>query len=162
VKSESGSGEIYVEEMMRRDLEAEWIRRWRVARAAVATASTWILTLPILARVMRWHRRTATWVQNILGPVSGLVWGRIGWVGVRRYGFSNEDAFLAGGLAGAVTPTVELTLRCLGWPPGRRIATDIGAGRPPLIAYPLAWFWGFLFGGSIAALGAVVARLGRE
>jgi hypothetical protein len=143
-------------------LDSEWTRRWRVARAAVAAASTWILTLPVLARLMKWRRRTATWVQNILGPISGLVWGRIGWVGVRRYGFSNEDAFLAGGLAGAVAPTLELTLRRLGWPPGRPVQNDLGGGRPPLIAYPFAWFWGFLFGGLVAALGAVVARLGRD
>jgi hypothetical protein len=145
-----------------RDPGSEWIQRWRVARAAVAAASTWILTLPILATVMKWHRRTATWIQNILGPISGLVWGRIGWVGVRRYGFSQKDAFWAGGLAGAVAPTVELTLRRLGWPPGRRLQSDLGAGRPPLIAYPYVWFWGFVFGGAIAALGAVVARVGRE
>jgi hypothetical protein len=142
--------------------ESEWIRRWRVAREAVAAASTWILTLPVLARLMRWRRRTATWVQNILGPITGLIWGRIGWIGVRRYGFSNEDAFLAGGLAGAVAPTLELTLRLLGWPPGRPTRSDVDGGRPPLIAYPFAWFWGFLFGGLIAALGAVVARMGQE
>jgi hypothetical protein len=153
---------MHMEDIMRQPIEVEWVRRWRVARAAVAAASAWILALPALARLMNWHRRTATWVQNILGPVSGLVWGRIGWVGVRRYGFSNEDAFLAGGIAGAVTPTIELTLRRLGWPPGRHVQSDVGAGRPPLIAYPFAWFWGFLFGGLVAALGAVVARLGRE
>jgi hypothetical protein len=153
---------MYMEEIMHYELDPEWIRRWRVARAAVATASTWILALPLLARVMNWHRRTVTWVQNVVGPVSGLIWGRIGWVGVRRYGFSNEDAFLAGGLAGIVAPTVELTLRRLGWPPGRRLQSDVGAGRPPLLAYPLAWFWGFLFGGVVAALGAVVARLGQR
>jgi hypothetical protein len=101
-------------------------------------------------------------VNKILGPICGLVWGRIGWVGVRRYGFSTEDAFLAGGLAGAVAPTFELTLRRLGWPPGPPAEAEVGAARPPLISYPLAWFWGFLFGGLIAALGAVVARLGRE
>jgi hypothetical protein len=140
----------------------EWFRRWRVARATVVAASSWILTLPALARLMRWHRHTVTWVQNILGPISGLVWGRIGWVGVRHYGFSNEDAFLAGGLAGAVAPTVELTLRRLGWPPGPEAEPPLDAGRPPLLAYPLAWFWGFLFGGTMAALGAVVARLTED
>jgi hypothetical protein len=140
----------------------DWIRRWRVGREAVATASAWIFTLPILATVMKWHRKTATWIQNILGPISGLVWGRIGWIGVRRYGFSQKDAFWAGGLAGAVAPTVELTLRRLGWPPGRRFQSDLGAGRPPLIAYPYVWLWGFVFGGALAALGAVIARLGQE
>ncbi len=140
----------------------DWTRRWRVARTTVVAASGWILALPVLARLMHWRRRTATWVQNILGPISGLVWGRIGWVGVRRHGFSTEDAFLAGGLAGAVAPTFELTLRRLGWPPGPRAGSDVGAGRPSLVAYPFAWFWGFLFGGFIAALGAVLARLGRE
>ncbi|MGD8794386.1 MAG: hypothetical protein PVF47_17685 [Anaerolineae bacterium] len=140
----------------------EWLRRWRVARTTVVAASSWILTLPALARLMRWHRSTVTWVQNILGPISGLVWGRIGWVGVRHYDFSNEDAFLAGGLAGAVAPTVELTLRRLGWPPGAGARAPIEARRPPLIAYPLAWFWGFLFGGTMAALGAVVARLTKD
>jgi hypothetical protein len=140
----------------------EWTRRWRVARTTVIAAAGWILALPVLARLMRWHRRTATRVQNILGPISGLVWGRIGWVGVRRYDFSTEDAFLAGGLAGAVAPTVELTMRRLGWPPGSRTETELQAERPPLVAYPLAWFWGFLFGGLFAALGAVVARLGRN
>jgi hypothetical protein len=128
----------------------------------VIAAASWILALPVLARLMRWHRHTVTWVQNILGPVSGLVWGRIGWVGVRRYGFSTEDAFLAGGLAGAVAPTVELTMRRLGWPPGSLAETDLQAERPPLVAYPFAWFWGFLFGGLLAALGAVVARMGRD
>jgi hypothetical protein len=146
----------------RQGLGPDWTRRWQVARATVVTASGWILALPLLARLMDWHRRTVAWVQNILGLISGLVWGRIGWVGVRRYGFSNEDAFLAGGLAGVVAPTFELTLRRLGWPPGARIRGDAGAGRPSLIAYPFAWFWGFLFGGVVAALGAVVARMGRE
>jgi hypothetical protein len=140
----------------------EWVRRWRVARASIVAATGWILALPALARLMHWHRRTVAWAQNILGPVSGLVWGRIGWVGVRRYGFSNEDAFLAGGLAGVMAPTFELTLRRLGWPPGRRTTRDAGASRPPLVAYPFAWFLGFLFGGLIAALGAVVARSGRD
>jgi len=151
-----------MEETLGRDPAREWGRRWRVARATVVAAAGWILALPVLARLMRWRRQTATWVQNILGPISGLVWGRIGWVGVRRYGFSNEDAFLAGGLAGAMAPTVELTLRRLGWPPVPATEPDIDAGRPPLIAYPFAWFWGFLFGGLIAALGAVVARRGRD
>jgi hypothetical protein len=149
-------------ETMEQDPAYEWIRRWRVARATVATALSWILTVPVLARLMRWQRRTVTWVQNILGPISGLVWGRIGWVGVRRYGFSNEDAFLAGGLAGAVAPIVELTLRRLGWPPVPATEPDVDAGRPPLIAFPFALFWGFLFGGFVAALGAIVARLGRD
>jgi hypothetical protein len=139
-----------------------WLRHWQLARATTVAASSWILTLPVLARLMNWRRRTAAWVQNFLGPVSGLVWGRIGWIGVRRYGFSNEDAFLAGGLAGALAPTVELTLRRLGWPPGPRAESEIGAGRPPLIAYPFVWFWGFFLGGLVAALGAVVARLGQE
>jgi hypothetical protein len=149
-------------ERIGQDPAYEWTRRWRVARATVVTAFSWILTLPVLARLLRWSRQTATWVQNILGPISGLVWGRIGWVGVRRYGFSNEDAFLAGGLAGAVAPTIELTLRRLGWPPGPRDSSDLGAERPPLIAYPFAWFWGFLFGGLVAAMGAVLARLSRD
>jgi hypothetical protein len=151
-------------DMMEQDLSRDWLRRWRVARTTVVAAMGWILTLPVLARLMHWRHRTAAWVQNILGPVSGLVWGRIGWVGVRRYGFSNEDAFLAGGLAGAVAPTFELTLRRLGWPPGPEpeIGAEIGADRPPLIAYPFAWFWGFVFGGLLAALGAVVARLGKD
>ena len=105
---------------------------------------------------------TGPGVQNILGFVSGLVWGRIGWIGVRRYGFSTEDAFLAGGLAGAVAPTIELTLRRLGWPPGPGDRGEIGAGRPPLIAYPVAWLWGFAFGGLLAVVGAVLARLGRD
>lgn len=140
----------------------EWGRRWRVARSTVITAASWILALPLLAHLMRWHRRTATLVQNIVGPVSGLVWGRIGWVGVRRHGFSTEDAFLAGGLAGAVAPTFELTLRRLGWPPGAQSEAELEATRPPLIAYPFAWFWGFLFGGLLAALGAIVARMGRD
>ncbi len=151
-----------MEEVIRQYPDAEWVRRWRVAREAVAAASTWIFALPVLARLLNWHRQTATWIQNVLGPISGLLWGRIGWIGVRRYGFSNEDAFLAGGLAGAIAPTLELTLRLLGWPPGRRIQSDVGAGRPPLIAYPFAWLWGFLFGGLVAALGAVAARLGRS
>jgi hypothetical protein len=155
-------GVMHMEEVMRYELEPEWIRRWRVARAAVATASTWILALPLLARMMNWHRRTVTWVQNIVGPVSGLIWGRIGWVGVRHYGFSKEDAFLAGGLAGIVAPTVELTLRLLGWPPGRHRMRDVSTERPPLLAYPLAWFWGFLFGGAVASVGAALARLGQK
>lgn len=149
-------------EMERQEAAWEWTNRWRVARAPVVAAVGWILALPALASFMHWGRRTATWVQNILGPISGLVWGRIGWVGVRRYGFTTEDAFLAGGLAGAMAPTFELTMRRLGWPPGRRAQTEIGAGRPPLVAYPYAWFWGFLFGGLVAVLGAVVARLGRD
>jgi hypothetical protein len=140
----------------------EWTRRWRVARTTVIAALSWILALPALAQLMRWSRKTASWVQSILGPISGLVWGRIGWVGVRRYGFSNEDAFLAGGLAGVVAPTFELTLRRLGWPPGPRTKSEVGAERPPLIAYPFAWFWGFLFGGLLAALGAIVARIGQD
>jgi hypothetical protein len=153
---------LYLTDMMGLDTVQEWVRRWRVARATVVTAASWILALPVLARLMNWRRRTVTWVQNVVGPISGLVWGRIGWVGVRRYGFSTEDAFLAGGLAGAVAPTVELTLRRLGWPPGRRPQGDIGAGRPPLAAYPLAWMWGFLFGGLVAMLGAIAARWGRK
>jgi hypothetical protein len=140
----------------------EWTRRWRVARGTVVTSLSWTLALPVLARLLRWSRRTATHVQNVVGPISGLVWGRIGWVGVRRYGFSNEDAFLAGGLAGAVAPTIELTLRLVGWPPGRSGNAELGSERPRLIAYPFAWFWGFLFGGLVAALGAAVARLGRD
>lgn len=144
------------------DAAQEWARRWQVARTTVVTAASWILALPLLARLMNWGRRTTTWVQSILGPISGLVWGRIGWVGVRRYGFSTEDAFLAGGLAGAVAPTVELTLRRLGWPPGHRLPGAVATERPPLTVYPFAWLWGFLFGGLVAALGAVVARLGRD
>jgi hypothetical protein len=142
----------------------EWLRRWRASREAVFAALSWIVTLPVLASLMRWRRDTAAWVQNILGPISGLVWGRIGWVGVRRYGFSNEDAFLAGGLAGALAPTVELTLRRLGWPPRRRDRhmAELSSEPPSLAAYPFAWFWGFLIGGAVAALGAIVARLGRD
>jgi hypothetical protein len=149
-------------EMVGRDPALDWTRRWRAARTTIVTALSWILTLPVLARLMRWSRKTAIWVQNILGPITGLIWGRIGWVGVRHYGFSNEDAFLAGGLAGALAPTVELALRRLGWPPGPEVETEVGAERPPLIAFPFAWFWGFLVGGLMAALGAVVARWGSD
>jgi hypothetical protein len=145
-----------------KDPEGGWLRHWQLARATTVAASSWILTLPVLARLMNWRRRTAAWVQNILGPISGLVWGRIGWIGVRRYGFSNEDAFLAGGLAGALAPTVELTLRRLGWPPGPPVESEIGADRPPLIAYPFVWALGFSLGGLVAAVGAVLARLGQE
>ncbi len=140
----------------------EWTERWRVARTTILAAAGWVLTLPVLAQFMRWGRRTATLAQNILAAVSGVIWGRIGWIGVRRYGFSAEDAFLAGGLAGIVAPTFELTLRRLGWPPGRGTETDLGADPPSLIAFPFAWFWGFLFGGLVAALGALAARLGRD
>lgn len=148
--------------ILERGAEPEWIRRWRVARTTVLAAAGWILALPALAHLLHWGRRTATWAQNILGAVSGLVWGRIGWIGARRYGFSAEDAFLAGGLAGVVAPTVEITLRRLGWPPGAGGEPELGAERPSLLAYPFAWFWGFFFGGVLAALGAMVARLGRE
>ena len=151
-----------MQETMRRDAGGEWLSRWRLARATVVAAASWILALPVLARLMNWRRRTAAWVQNIIGPLTGLIWGRIGWIGVRRYGFSNEDAFLAGGLAGAMTPTIELTLRRLGWPPGPDAESEVLAGRPPLIAYPFAWFWGFLVGGLAASLGAMIARLGRD
>ncbi|MBN1657669.1 MAG: hypothetical protein JXA93_04675 [Anaerolineae bacterium] len=149
-------------EMTRPDSSLEWLRRWRLARAATAAAAGWILTLPILARLMRWREQTVTWVQNILGPISGLVWGRIGWIGVRRHGFSNEDAFLAGGLAGMLAPTLELTLRRMGWPPISEEAPGVGEVRPPLIAYPFAWLWGFLIGGVVAAVGAALARLRRD
>lgn len=143
-------------------LAPEWVWRWRVARTTILAATGWILALPILAHLMRWGRRTATWAQNILGAISGVVWGRIGWIGARRYGFSAEDAFLAGGLAGVVAPTFELTLRRLGWPPGSRAEAEVGSDRPSLMAYPFAWLWGFFFGGLIAALGAIVARLGQD
>ena len=116
-----------------------WPGRWRVARATLVAAASWIVTLPVLARLMHWRTQTVAWIQNIWGPISGLVWGRIGWVGVRRYGFSNEDAFLAGGLAGMIAPTFELTMRRLGWPPGRRDAPGTMVQRPPLIAFPFAW-----------------------
>ena len=140
-----------------------WLLRWRASREAVFPALGWIVTLPVLASLLRWRRTTAAWIQNILGPISGLVWGRIGWIGVRRYGFSNEDAFLAGGLAGAVAPTIELTLRRVGWPPRRHgHQSELAGRRPPLSAYPFAWLWGFLIGGAIAALGAVFARVGRD
>lgn len=139
-----------------------WLGRWRVARATLVAAASWIVTLPVLARLMHWRTQTVAWIQNIWGPISGLVWGRIGWVGVRRYGFSNEDAFLAGGLAGMIAPTFELTMRRLGWPPGRRDAPGTMVQRPPLIAFPFAWLWGFLFGGLVAALGAALARLGQD
>lgn len=149
-------------EIAERTSVPEWSGRWRVARTTILAATGWILALPVLAHLMHWGRRTATWAQNILGAISGVVWGRIGWIGARRYGFSTEDAFLAGGLAGVVAPTLELTLRRLGWPPVAGTDSEIGADRPSLLAYPFAWFWGFLFGGLIAALGAIVARLGRD
>jgi hypothetical protein len=142
-------------------LEPGWATRWRVARATVVAAAGWILALPVLARLMRWHHETVAGVQNILGPISGLVWGRIGWIGVRHHGFSKEDAFLAGGLAGVVAPTLELTLRRLGWPPGPRSRDELAVGRPSLSAYPFVWFWGFLVGGVSAVLGAIVARMRR-
>jgi hypothetical protein len=66
----------------------------------------------------------------------------------------SKDAFLAGGLAGAVTPTLELTLRLLGWPPRRHAAAGVGAEPPSLIAYPFAWL-GLLPGGWV--LGAAQA-----
>ena len=140
-----------------------WAMRWQVARMTVVTAFGWIFALPLLATLLHWHRRTATWVQNVLGPVSGVIWGRIGWVGVRRHGFRSEDAFLAGGLAGALAPTLELTLRRLGWPPGAAERDSRSDDRPsPFIEYPLTWLWGFLFGGLLAALGALAARRTKD
>jgi hypothetical protein len=133
----------------------DWLPRWRLARATVVTALSWIVALPVVARAMRWRRRSLASVQNALGALSGLIWGRIGWIGVKRYGFSNEDAFLAGGLAGAVAPTVTLTMRRLGW--GARL----NSGRPRLSVYPTAWLRGFVLGGSMAAAGALLARLTR-
>lgn len=138
----------------------DWAQRWRLARTTVLTSASWILTLPTLARLMRWSQQTAVRVQSIAGAISGLVWGRIGWVGVRRYGFSQEDVFLAGGLAGMIAPTLELILRRLGWPPGPEPLS--GAERPSLSILPLAWFWGFVFGGMVASLGSFLARRGRD
>jgi hypothetical protein len=127
----------------------------------VFTVLSWVVTLPVLARLMRWRRQTALWVQNVFGPLGGLVWGRIGWLGVRHHGFSNEDAFLAGGLAGIIAPSMELTLRRLRVLPAVDTA-EPDLRWPPWIVYPFAWFWGFLVGGLLATLGAVVARLGRD
>jgi hypothetical protein len=149
------SGEKPMTNTSDQDAAQDWLRRWRVARVTVATVLSWIVALPLLGRLMRWRREKITWVQDLLGALSGLIWGRIGWVGVRRYGFSNEDAFLAGGLAGAVAPTFTLTLRRLGWKAG------LDGDRPRLSVYPFAWLQGFLLGGLMAALGALVARLGR-
>ena len=139
------------------DLNADrgWLPRWRLARATVVTTLSWIVALPIAARMLRWHRQNLTGAQNALGALSGLIWGRIGWIGVKRYGFSNEDAFLAGGLAGAVAPTVTLTLRRLGW------GAHLNGKRPRLSVYPTAWLRGFVLGGFMAAAGALLARLTR-
>ena len=133
----------------------EWLRRWRVARVTVATVLSWIIALPLLERFTNWRRGKTAWIQDLLGAFTGLIWGRIGWVGVRRYGFSNEDAFLAGGLAGAVAPTLTLTLNRLGW------LARLNGGRPRLSVYPFAWLRGFLLGGLVAVVGAIVARFGR-
>ena len=57
-------------------------------------------------------------------------------------------------LAGAVAPTLTLTLNRLGWPARLR-------SLPRLSVYPFAWVRGFLLGGLMAAIGAVIARLGR-
>lgn len=132
-----------------------WLPRWRLARETIITTLSWIIALPTVARLMRWHRHNLTGAQNALGALSGLIWGRIGWIGVKRYGFSNEDAFLAGGLAGAVAPTLTLTLRRLGW--GARLNDT----RPPLSLYPTVWLRGFVLGGFMAAAGALLARLIR-
>jgi hypothetical protein len=132
-----------------------WLPRWRLARQTTVTTLGWIIALPAIARAMRWHRQNMTAVQNALGALSGLTWGRIGWIGVKRYHFSNEDAFLAGGLAGALAPTVTLILRHLGW--GKRLNDD----RPPLSIYPTVWLRGFMLGGLTAAIGALLARLTR-
>ena len=132
-----------------------WLPRWRLARETIVTTLSWIIALPTIARLMRWHRNNLTGAQNALGALSGLIWGRIGWIGVKRYGFSNEDAFLAGGLAGAVAPTLTLTLRRLGW--GERL----NGRRPPLSLYPTVWLRGFMLGGLVAATGALLARLTR-
>ena len=133
-----------------------WLPRWRLARPTVLTVLGWIVALPVMARLLRWPRHSITAAQNALGALSGLIWGRIGWIGVRRYGFSNEDAFLAGGLAGAMAPTLTLTLRRLGW--GAHLD-----GKPPrLSVYPAAWVQGFVLGGFMAAAGALLARLTRS
>jgi len=132
-----------------------WLPRWRLARQTIVTTVGWIIALPVVARVMRWHRQNLTGAQNALGALSGLTWGRIGWIGVKRYGFSNEDAFLAGGLAGVVAPTVTLILRHLGW--GARL----NGRRPPLSVAPTVWLRGFMLGGFMAAAGALLARLTR-
>ena len=130
-----------------------WLPRWRLARATVVTSLSWIVALPVVAHLLRWHHLSLNRAQNALGALSGLIWGRIGWIGVRRYGFSNEDAFLAGGLAGAVAPTVTLTLRRLGW------GAHLSGRRPRLSVYPIAWLQGFMLGGIMAAVGALLARL---
>ncbi len=132
-----------------------WLPRWRLARETVITTLSWIVALPTMARLLRWHRHNLTGAQNALGALSGLIWGRIGWIGVKRYGFSNEDAFLAGGLAGAVTPTLTLILRHLGW------GAHLNGKRPPLSVYPTIWLRGFVLGGFMAAAGALLARLTR-
>jgi hypothetical protein len=139
------------------DLNADqgWLPRWRLARQTTVTTLGWIIALPTVARMLRWHRQNMTAVQNALGALSGLTWGRIGWIGVKRYHFSNEDAFLAGGLAGALAPTATLILRRLGW--GKRL----DGIRPPLRLYPTVWLRGFVLGGFTAALGALLARLTR-
>ena len=149
-------------EMIVHEPSFEWHQRWRLARATILTALGWILTLPTLARLMHWSHKTVTSVQNVLGLIISLVWGRIGWEGVRRYDFSTEDAFLAGGLAGALAPTAEMILRHFGWPPGPEAEPETGADRPELIEFPFAWIWGFLFGGLVAAVGAILARKGRD
>lgn len=149
-------------ELIVQEPSLEWARRWRVARGTVLTSVSWILTLPTLARFMRWSRHTALRVQGIAGTISGLVWGRIGWVGVRRYGFGPEDVFLAGGLAGMITPTLELILRHLGWPPGPEPEPLENVERPSLSVLPRTWFWGFVFGGLVASVGALLARRGRD
>ncbi len=142
-------------EATNRNAGEDWLQRWRASRATIAAVLTSIVTLPMLARLLRWRRDSVAWMQDVLGAFSGLVWGRIGWIGVRRYGFSNEDAFLAGGLAGAVTPAVTSILRHLGW------TADFDGDRSRPGSGLLAWLWGFLAGGAVAAAGALVARIGR-
>jgi len=132
-----------------------WLPRWRLARQTIVTTLGWIIALPTVARMMRWRRQNLTEAQSALGALSGLSWGRIGWIGVKRYHFSNEDAFLAGGLAGVVAPTVTLILRHLGW--GARL----NGRRPPLSLAPIVWLRGFVLGGFTAAAGALLARLTR-
>ncbi|MBN1136009.1 MAG: hypothetical protein JXM73_05465 [Anaerolineae bacterium] len=132
-----------------------WLPRWRLARQTIVTTLSWIIALPVVARLMRWRRHGLAGVQSALGALSGLIWGRIGWIGVKRYGFSNEDAFLAGGLAGAMAPTLTLTLRRLGW------GAHLNGKRPRLSVYPIVWLRGFVLGGFTAAVGALLARLTR-
>jgi small neutral amino acid transporter SnatA (MarC family) len=139
-----------------------WPQIGQTLRSPLIAAVLWVVAATCATAAGRDERgqiapanRRKLWLAQTILAVLGLsAWLRAGFSGARRFGFTMEEASIAGGLAGAAGAVLALLARMT-------IQASATRARPALTALllaPLVAGIGYIAGAALAAIGAFLER----